>query len=46
MPQIVSSFLAHVALFSLLSLFLTLSYLYLDICINYFFSVELPVRVY
>ena len=46
MPQIVSSFLVHVALFLLLSLFLMLSYLYLDIGINYFFSVESPLRVY
>ena len=37
-PQIVSSFLFHVALLLPLSLFLTLSCLYLDICIHYLFQ--------
>ena len=37
-PQIVSSFLFHVALLLRLPLFLTLSYLYSDICINYLFQ--------
>ena len=42
MPQILSSFIFHVALFLLLSL----SYLYFDICIDYKFSVESRLHVY